>query len=131
LGKPEAGVRRVDDANSRETGIIGLKLKESATSVNRTLKTPDEKENTSETSNNFGADLVDQTQRRPWTQYRRIAFILGCILGIFLAWAARSPDIQLDGLLESMDMADFFDDLKAALPSTLPIGLVREAREIQ
>jgi hypothetical protein len=64
-------------------------------------------------------------------QYRRIIFILGCILGVALAWAFRSPDLQLEGLLDSVDMADFFDDIKAALPSALPIGLVKEAREIQ
>lgn len=68
---------------------------------------------------------------RSWIQYRRIVFILGCILGVALAWAFRSPDLQLEGLLDSVDMADFFDDLKAALPSALPISLVKEAREIQ
>jgi hypothetical protein len=52
-------------------------------------------------------------------------------MGIALAWIFRSPDLQLEGLLESVDMADFFGDLKAALPSALPIGLVREAKEIQ
>lgn len=69
--------------------------------------------------------------KRSWTQYRRLVFVLGCIMGIALAWAFRSPDLQLEGLLDSVDMADFFDDLKAALPSALPIGLVREAKEIQ
>lgn len=69
--------------------------------------------------------------KRSWTQYRRVIFILGCVMGVVLAWAFRSPDLQLEGLLDSVDMADFFDDLKAALPSTLPIGLVREAKEIQ
>ena len=69
--------------------------------------------------------------KRPWLQYRRIIFILGIILGVAVAWVFRSPDLQLEGLLESMDMADFFDDLKAALPSALPIGLVKEAKEIQ
>jgi hypothetical protein len=64
-------------------------------------------------------------------QYRRIVFILGCILGVALAWAFRSPDLQLEGLLDSVDMADFFDDIKAALPSALPISLLKEAREIQ
>ena len=77
------------------------------------------------------ADIVQQPGKRSWTQYRRLVFILGCIMGIMLAWAFRSPDLLLDGLLDSVDMADFFDDLKAALPSTLPIGLVREAKEIQ
>jgi hypothetical protein len=69
--------------------------------------------------------------KRPWLQYRRIIFILGIILGVAVAWVFRSPDLQLEGLLDSMDMADFFDDLKAALPSALPIGLVKEAKEIQ
>jgi len=64
-------------------------------------------------------------------QYRRIIFILGCFLGVVLAWAFRSPDLQLEGLLDSVDVAEFFDDIKAALPSALPIGLLREAREIQ
>jgi hypothetical protein len=68
---------------------------------------------------------------RPWTQYRRIIFFLGCILGVALAWVFRSPELQLEGLLDSVDMADFFDDIKAALPSALPISLVKEAREIQ
>ena len=70
-------------------------------------------------------------EKRSWTQYRRLVFVLGCIIGILLAWTFRSPDLQLEGLLDSMDMADFFDDLKAALPSALPIGLMREAKEIQ
>jgi hypothetical protein len=69
--------------------------------------------------------------KRPWIQYRRIIFILGCVMGVALAWAFRSPDLQLEGLLDSMDMADFFDDLKAALPSALPMGIMREAKEIQ
>lgn len=68
---------------------------------------------------------------RPWMQYRRIIFALGCILGVALAWAFRSPDLQLEGLLDSVDMADFFYDIKAALPSALPLSLVKEAREIQ
>jgi len=69
--------------------------------------------------------------KRPWLQYRRIIFILGIIMGLVVAWAFRSPDLQFEGLLDSVDMADFFDDLKAALPSALPIGLVKEAKEIQ
>lgn len=69
--------------------------------------------------------------KRPWTQYRRIIFVLGCLLGLLVAWVFQSPDLQLESLLESVDMADFFDDLKSALPSALPIGIVREAREIQ
>jgi len=69
--------------------------------------------------------------KRPWTQYRRFIFVLGCFMGVILAWAFQSPDLQLEGLLDSVDMADFFDDLKAALPSALPMGLVREAKEIQ
>lgn len=77
------------------------------------------------------AAIVPQEGKRPWMQYRRIIFILGCFLGVVLAWAFRSPDLQLEGLLDSVDVADFFDDIKAALPSALPIGLVREAREIQ
>lgn len=75
--------------------------------------------------------LPQKITKRSWTQYRRLVFILGCVMGIILAWAFRSPDLQLEGLLDSVDMADFFDDLKAALPSALPIGLVREAKEIQ
>jgi hypothetical protein len=75
--------------------------------------------------------LSSATSRRSWTQYRRIIFILGCVMGAVLAWAFRSPDLQLEGLLDSVDMADFFDDLKAAIPSALPIGLVKEAKEIQ
>ena len=74
---------------------------------------------------------VRQGARRPWTQYRRIVFVLGCIMGVILAWGFRSPELQLEGLLDSVDMADFFDDLKAALPSALDIGLVKEAKEIQ
>ena len=77
------------------------------------------------------AAIVQPPRKRSWTQYRRLVFVLGCIMGIMLAWAFQSPDIQLEGLLDSVDMADFFDDLKAALPSALPIGLVREAKEIQ
>lgn len=69
--------------------------------------------------------------KRPWLQYRRIIFFLGIIMGLVVAWAFRSPDLQLEGLLDSVDMAEFFDDLKAALPSALPIGLVKEAKEIQ
>jgi phospholipid:diacylglycerol acyltransferase len=69
--------------------------------------------------------------KRSWLQYRRIIFILGIIMGLVVAWAFRSPDLQLEGLFDSVDMADFFDDLKAALPSALPIGLVKEAKEIQ
>jgi hypothetical protein len=72
-----------------------------------------------------------EKQKRPWTQYPRIVFILGCVMGIVLAWVFRAPDLQLEGLLDSVDMADFFDDLKAALPSALPMGLLREAKEIQ
>ena len=75
--------------------------------------------------------IVQPPGKRSWTQYRRLVFVLGCIMGIMLAWAFRSPDLQLEGLLDSVDMADFFDDLKAALPSALPIGLVKEAKEIQ
>jgi len=77
------------------------------------------------------AAIGPQERRRPWMQYRRIIFILGCFLGVILAWAFRSPDLQLEGLLDSVDVADFFDDIRAALPSALPIGLLREAREIQ
>jgi hypothetical protein len=69
--------------------------------------------------------------KRSWIQYRRLVFVLGCIMGIALAWAFRSPDLQLEGLLDSVDVADFFDDLKAVLPSALSIGLLREAKEIQ
>jgi len=69
--------------------------------------------------------------RRSWTQYRRIIFILGCLMGLILAWTFQPPDLQLEGLLDSVDMADFFDDIRAALPSALPMGLVKEAREIQ
>jgi hypothetical protein len=69
--------------------------------------------------------------KRSWTQYRRIVFILGCLMGVLLAWAFRSPDLQLEGLLDAVDMADFFDDIRAALPSALPIGIMREAKEIQ
>lgn len=69
--------------------------------------------------------------KRSWTQYRRIVFILGCVMGVLLAWAFRSPDLQLEGLLDSVDMADFFDDLKAALPAALPVGIMKEAKEIQ
>jgi hypothetical protein len=69
--------------------------------------------------------------RRSWTQYRRIVFILGCLMGVLLAWAFRSPDLQLEGLLESVDMADFFDDIRAALPAALPVGIVKEAKEIE
>ena len=77
------------------------------------------------------AGVLLPTAKRPWMQYRRIIFIMGCFLGVVLAWAFRSPDLQLEGLLDSVDVADFFVDIRAALPSTLPIGLVREAREIQ
>jgi hypothetical protein len=69
--------------------------------------------------------------KRSWTQYRRIVFILGCLMGVLLAWAFRSPDLQLEGLLDAVDMADFFDDIRAALPSALPIGIMQEAKEIQ
>jgi hypothetical protein len=99
--------------------------------VDRPSKTPEGKEDSAAADSYSGLDAPSGKRRRPWTQYRRVVFIFGCLLGLVLAWAARSPDIQLDGLLDSMDIADFFDDLKAALPSTLPIGLVREAREIQ
>ena len=75
--------------------------------------------------------VVQPPGKRSWTQYRRLVFVLGCIMGIMLAWAFQSPDLQLEGLLDSVDMADFFDDLKASLPSALPINLVREAKEIQ
>ena len=74
---------------------------------------------------------IVEKAKRPWLQYRRIVFILGIIMGLAVAWAFRAPDLQLEGLLESVDMADFFDDLRAALPSALPIGLVKEAKEIQ
>lgn len=77
------------------------------------------------------AAVVLPPAKRPWTQYRRIIFTMGCFLGIVIAWAFRSPDLQLEGLLDSIDMADFFDDIRAALPSALPISLLREAREIQ
>jgi hypothetical protein len=69
--------------------------------------------------------------KRPWTQYRRIIFVLGCIMGVVLAWIFRPPDLQLDGLLDVVDLAEFLDDLKSALPSAIPIGLVKEATEIQ
>src|SRR5271163_1259269 len=69
--------------------------------------------------------------RRSWTQYRRIIFVLGCLMGLILAWTFQPPDLQLDALLDSVDMADLFDDIRAALPSALPMGLVKEAREIQ
>jgi hypothetical protein len=69
--------------------------------------------------------------KRSWTQYRRIVFIFGCLMGVLLAWAFRSPDLQLEGLLDAVDMADFFDDIRAALPSALPIGIMKEAKEIQ
>jgi len=74
---------------------------------------------------------ISSQGKRPWTQYRRIIFVLGCLLGVLVAWVFRSPDLQLESLLDSVDMADFFGDLKSALPSALPIGLVKEAREIQ
>lgn len=75
--------------------------------------------------------VAQPLRKRPWTEYRRLVFALGCIMGIMLAWAFRSPDLQLEGLLDSVDMANFFGDLKAALPSALPIGLMREAKEIE
>jgi hypothetical protein len=78
-----------------------------------------------------GARAVQQESRRPWTQYRRIIFVLGCMMGLVLAWVFRSPKLQLEGLLDSVDMADFFDDLRAALPSTLDVGMVQEVKEIQ
>jgi hypothetical protein len=74
---------------------------------------------------------VQPPGKRSWSQYRRLVFVLGCIMGMMLAWAFRSPDLQLEGLLDSVDMADFFDDLRAAFPSALPTGLVKEAKEIQ
>jgi len=74
---------------------------------------------------------IVENVKRPWLQYRRIIFILGIIMGVAVAWVFRSPDLQLENLLDSVDMADFFDDLKAVLPSALPIGLVKEAKEIQ
>jgi hypothetical protein len=77
------------------------------------------------------AAIVQSTAKRPWTQYRRIIFIMGCFIGVVLAWVFQSPDLQLEGLLDSVDVADFFDDIRAALPSALPISLVREARQIQ
>jgi len=73
----------------------------------------------------------EEVMRRSWTQYRRIVFILGCLVGLLLAWIFRSPDLQLEGFLDSVDMADFFDDIKAALPAALPVGIVKEAKEIQ
>ena len=75
--------------------------------------------------------LPAEAAKRSWTQYRRIVFILGCIMGLLLAWVFRSPDLQLEGFLDSVDMADFFDDIKAALPAALPVGIVKEAKEIQ
>ena len=73
----------------------------------------------------------EEVMRRSWTQYRRIVFVLGCLVGLLLAWIFRSPDLQLEGFLDSVDMADFFDDIKAALPAALPVGIVKEAKEIQ
>src|SRR5579859_4076752 len=64
-------------------------------------------------------DIGELSTKRPWIQYRRLIFVLGCLMGIVLAWAFRSPDLQFEGLLDSVDMTDFFDDLKAALPSAL------------
>jgi hypothetical protein len=86
------------------------------------------------TQTDEGADITEQTvkaEKRKLRHYKRIIFVLGCVMGVVLAWAFRSPDLQLEGLLDSVDMADFFDDIKAALPSALPMGLVKEAREIQ
>src|SRR5436305_14766418 len=42
--------------------------------------------------------------KRPWTQYRRFIFVLGIFMGAILAWAFQSPDLQLEGLLDSVDM---------------------------
>ena len=95
------------------------------------LKRTATKEETVQTEHDSRPPSSGSVSKRPWTQYRRIIFILGCVLGIFVAWIFRSPELQLEGILESVDMADFFDDIKSALPSALPIGLVREAREIQ
>lgn len=89
------------------------------------------KEETVQTEDGMEDTTILLKVKRPWTQYRRIIFVLGCLLGILVAWVFQSPDLQLESLLDSVDMADFFDDLKSALPSALPIGLVREAREIQ
>ena len=89
------------------------------------------KEETIQTEDGMEDTTILLKGKRPWTQYRRIIFVLGCLLGILVAWVFQSPDLQLESLLDAVDMADFFDDLKSALPSALPIGLVREAREIQ
>lgn len=100
-------------------------------SRHRLMRTATREEITQTDSNPSCVQEPLEKPRRPWTQHRRIIFILGCAIGVILAWAFRSPDLQLEGLLDSVDMPDFFDDIKAVLPSALPIGLVREATEIQ
>jgi len=128
LRKPESPV---PDRNIIDKGSEEREAKTAIIAFDPVPKPLEKDEDNAKSDKIVNITSTSKKTRRPWTQYRRIVFILGCLLGILLAWAARSPDIQLEGLLESMDVADFFDDLKAVLPSTLPIGLVREAREIQ
>jgi hypothetical protein len=120
------------DSNSPEppAELVGIQATQASPRV-PLVRTTTREEITQTDDNPAFMQGPPKKNERPWMQYRRFIFILGCILGVALAWAFRSPDLQLEGLLDSLDMADFFDDIKAALPSALPISLVREAREIQ
>ena len=111
----EENVKQTDDADNPQESLTRTTTKEEITQTD---------------------EITEETvtfNKRPWRQYKRIIFLLGCLMGIVLGWAFRPPDLQLEGILESVDinMAVFFDDIKAALPSALPRGIMNEARQIQ
>jgi hypothetical protein len=115
-----------EDAQPSQLGIVDMKT------PRKPLTRRNTKERIIQTSE--GLDTTEKPPRikkRPLKYYKRVIFSLGCLVGMVFAWAFRSPDIQLEGLLDSIDMGDFFDDIKAALPSALPYGIMKEAKEIQ
>jgi hypothetical protein len=127
-GDARAGVTAVseEDAQPSQPGTVDKE------SPRKPLTRRNTKEEILQTDEGFDTtEEPPRIKKRPLKYYKRVIFSLGCLVGIVLAWAFRTPDIQLEGLLDSIDVGDFFDDIKAALPSALPYGIVKEAKEIQ